>query len=177
MANSSEINDILLCSIGSPQGSVQTMKDRKPRKPKTTEVSNLTEWDQVTTPPKPQTKKDITKWSGRDFRIYVYDKYYTKFSVKLDMPIQRTYSFFGKLNVILGRAIKSPSEEVSPAIMKEYIDIYFDRHIEETVAQYKMWRVEYLNNAKVVAEFASNFAGSEIKPVDRPVTKHEPLAL
>ena len=153
----SDIDDILLNSVGKGEhnGEVvditkEASKTKRKKQKPSVDTTKLAEWDEVIDN-RPQKKQNIKKWTGPDFRIYINEKFVEQYGVTKTFP----HAFF---NTNFKRIRTSVSQEMgvsecdSPT-MKEYVDFYFTRFIDEHMKKYKAWRLEMLGYDTCIRTF------------------------
>jgi hypothetical protein len=146
-----------------PQVAVVPPKKRKakstPKKVKKAIVSidpqGLVDWGNVKGGV--QLKENIDGWTGRDFRIYIMDKWRLRFGSIIDVAPAAVGRMIGKLRVLLARTLGKDGE-ASSSLVKSYVDFYFDKHLDRSVSYHKsFWTVNRMAEQIPVASYAKEF--------------------
>jgi hypothetical protein len=112
--------------------------------------------------------EDVSTWSPKDFIGYIRSVYYQKYFTSLFLAPAFTYMELSKLKDIMSIHVPHFKTNVN-AIMKMYIDWYFDIKIYKEHSKTKNWSLRNFNKAANISSFltTNNVGESCLKKVKK----------
>lgn len=121
-------------------------------------------------------KANVNDWNKVDMRRYVAKRFSDRFSSSLPMSIAQASKTFADLEVMLE---KHAGTECTPALVKDYIDFVFQRHIDSIIQREGSFGIRILCRPAIVLDYARNHlkAMSSISPMSKPAPQPAPASL